>query len=70
MTMTIEIGWWLLPVIVTTVCYAWSLWVAYDISTNSTGFLGAFIDGPIIAAFLGGATIISLIAWCIYFALT
>ena len=72
--MTIVLGWWLIPLLVTLVSFGLAWWLSVTPGTefDSLSFIpfGLMIDIVYGVFCFGGATIISLIAWVIYFALT
>lgn len=61
MTMTITIGWWILPLLVTVASFSWAAWVG----SNSSG------DYDFSGAYAGIASLIpTLAAWLIWSLLT
>lgn len=67
MTLSLTIGWWIVPVVITLVSYL----VAYLATPSRTcsydwyGF-GTLFDGIIILFGLLAATIVSLVAWLVW----
>jgi hypothetical protein len=61
MSMTLTIGWWVLPLAVTIAAFTWALW------GSDGGTLGDAVVGSFFVAF---AAIISLSAWLIWSLLT
>lgn len=63
MTITMSFGWWLLPAAVTVASYLWA-WL------TNRGSRPSYADAVIALISYGAATIVSLIAWLIWAALT
>lgn len=63
MSVTISIGWWLLPLAATIMAFGWVHWI----DRRSGPSYGADIGGFILVSL---ATIISLIAWLVWAVLT
>lgn len=62
---TISFAAWLIPAVISSFCYALALYVVYGGDRSDPYFAPLFnMIG------LGIATIISLFAWCVYFAVT
>jgi uncharacterized membrane protein YhdT len=67
MNFTIELGWWLLPLVIAVLSFLVARYFYRDMTlgNTSTGLGGAF-DAAIWLICYGGATIVSLVAWLIY----
>lgn len=67
MTFTISFGYWVIPTLITFISLGLAFWRASNPSGDPFAML---IDGFVILIGLAAATIVSLVSWCVYFAVT
>lgn len=61
MTLTISIGWWIAPMVVTLICFGWATFVGMTDEPDQYGV------GSIIAlGFYMAVAVVSLLAWLIW----
>lgn len=67
MTLSLTLGWWIVPVVITLVSYLVA-YLATPSRTNSYDWygFGTLFDGIIILFGLLAATIVSLVAWLVW----
>ncbi len=58
--MTIELGWWLAPLVITLAAFGWATFMSRPSSSPSYG------DAVVGMFFFGAASIVSLIAWLVW----
>ncbi len=68
MNITIQIGWWLLPLLATLGAVAWAWWYCESEEISHGGYFGGFHYYPFVAVPV--AIIITLSAWLIWSLLT
>lgn len=64
MSMTITLGWWVAPALVTVLAFALVCWGMSD--HRPSGTIGDVAMGIVALVWIAGATIVSLIAWLIW----
>lgn len=63
MTFKLDFGFWLLPTLFTTVCWAWAIWAFDTKPAHDYGRIGKAFSNLMIA---GVALIATLVGWLVY----